>query len=225
MPFRAVRRLLSLAVPLTLAACVDFTALNSGLDIGGGHLVSISVAQSSVVEVGDTIRLTATGNLDGLLGMLSYDPILDARWSVSDPTVARLEPLPPPPKEDSFPKARTLIRGMQPGTVHVTATARGLSGEAIVRVFPAVSTIQLLSARDTVAVGDTILVTAAALDASGVQIPDVPLRFEFGAGLQPIAADSVRARVVAIAPGRTTVGAHFRRTTAEISLIVVPSAP
>jgi hypothetical protein len=139
--------LLSLAVPLALGACVDFTAL----DVAGGRLVSIGVNQSTVVEVGDTIRLTATEHVDGIVGMLTYDPILDARWSVSDQTIARLEPLPPPPKDDSFPMARTLV---QPGTVHVMATARGTSGEAIVRVFPAVSTIQMLSAHDTVAVGD-----------------------------------------------------------------------
>ena len=222
MYFRALRRLLPLAaVALALGACVDFTSL----DVAGGHLVSIGVNHGGVVEVGDTIRLTATGDVDGLLGLFSYDPLLDARWSVSDPTIAQLEPLPPPPKDDSFPKARTLIRGVRPGTVHVTATARGVSGDAIVRVFPVVSTIQLRSARDTVAVGDTILVTAAALDAGGAQIADVPLRFEFDAGVQPIEADSVRARVVAIAPGRTTVAARFRRITGEVSLIVVPRAP
>lgn len=221
MHIRVRRRLFPLAVALGLGACIDFT----GLDIAGGHLISIWVDQGGVVEVGDTLRLTASGNVDGLLGIWSYDPILDARWAVSDPAIAQVVPLPPPPKGDSFPTARTLIRGLRPGAVHVSATARGVRGEAIVRVFPVVATIQMRATRDTLTVGDTVLVTAAALDATGVPLDGVPLRFDVDAGAQFASQDSVSARIVATSAGLVTVTARFRRTRAKIALVVVPRAP
>lgn len=221
MPLRTLSRLIPLAVALVLTACVDVT----GLDIAGGHLISISVHEGTVVEIGDTVRLTATGSVDGLLGIFSYDPLLDAVWAVSDPTIARVEPLPPPPPEDSFPQARTLIRGRRLGSVQVTASARGVTGDATVRVIPVVATIQVRATRDTLAVGDTIVVTAAALDASGAPILGVPLTFEVGGGAQLNGYDNTSARVVAVAAGPATVTVRFRRATGEAALVVVPRAP
>jgi hypothetical protein len=221
MPLRTLSRLIPLAVALVLTACVDVT----GLDIAGGHLISISVHEGTVVEIGDTVRLTATGSVDGLLGIFSYDPLLDAVWAVSDPTIARVEPLPPPPPEDSFPRARTLIRGRRLGSVQVTASARGVTGDATVRVIPVVATIQVRATRDTLAVGDTIVVTAAALDASGAPILGVPLTFEVGGGAQLNGYDNTSARVVAVAAGPATVTVRFRRATGEAALVVVPRAP
>jgi hypothetical protein len=221
MSIRSLRRFIPLAVALVPGACVDLT----GLDIAGGHLLSISVYQGAVVEVGDTVRLTATGSVDGLIGIFSYDRLLDARWAVSDPTIAQLQPLPPPPPEDSSTTAQTLIRGQRPGTAQVTATARGITGEATVRVIPVVGTIRVRAARDTIAVGDTIVVTAAALDAGSVPISGVPLTFEVGGGLQLRGYDNASARVVAIAAGPATVTAHFRRAIGVAALVVVAQVP
>jgi hypothetical protein len=216
-----LRRIVPLLCVVALSACIDFT----GLDIAGGHLTGIDVTKGTVVEVGDTVRLTAAGDIDGLVGWFSYDPVLDARWTVSNPSIARLEPLPPPPKEDSFPKARTLVRGVSVGTVRVIATPRGVSGEATVRVFPVVGSIALRAERDTLSVGDTLLVTATAFDGAGVPIDDLPVEFESDGGLLFYRRDNFTARFLATAPGQSTVTARFRRVTAATVLTVVPRAP
>jgi hypothetical protein len=221
MSLRSLRRFIPLAAALGSGACVDLT----GLDIGGGHLISISIDQGAIVEVGDTVRLTATGGVDGLIGLFGYDRLLDARWAVSDPTIAQLQLLPPPPPEDSSTSAQTLIRGQKPGTAHVTATARGITGDATVRVIPVVGTIQLRAPRDTLTVGDTIVVTAAALDAGGVPIGAVPLTFQVSDGLQLRGYDNASAHVIAIAAGPATISARFRRATGEAALVVVSPAP
>ena len=97
--------------------------------------MSISVAPA-VVHVGDTVRLTAWGQVDGLLGIFNFDPVRDARWSVSDTAIAVLETPPPPPATDTLWTARILVRGQRQGEVTVSATARGVTGSAIVRVIP-----------------------------------------------------------------------------------------
>lgn len=221
MSIRPLRRFILLVAALVPIACADLT----GLDFVGGRLLSISVYKSGIVEVGDTVRLTATGAVDGLIGIFAYDRLLDARWAVSDPTIAQLQLLPPPPPEDSTTTAQTLVRGLKPGNAHVTATARGITGDATVRIIPVVGTIRLRAPRDTLTVGDTIVVTAAALDAGGEQIGGVPLTFEVSDGLQLRGYDNVSARVVAIAPGAATISARFRRATGGAALVVVPRAP
>ena len=221
MPFPILRRIIPPAVALALTACADLT----GLDFVGGHLTSISVDHGAIVEVGDTVRLSATGSVDGLIGLFSYDRLLDASWAISDPTIAQLQPLPPPPPEDSSTPTRTLVRGRRPGTVTVTATARGLSGEAPVRVIPVVATIQVRAARDTLTVGDTIVVTTAVLDAGGAPILGVPLTFDVGGAAQLDGHDDTSARVVAIAAGPATVSVRFRRATGVATLVVLSPLP
>jgi hypothetical protein len=100
-----------------------------------------------------------------------------------------------------------------------------VTGDATVRVIPVVATIQVRATRDTLAVGDTIVVTAAALDASGAPILGVPLTFEVGGGAQLNGYDNTSARVVAVAAGPATVTVRFRRATGEAALVVVPRAP
>lgn len=99
----------------------------------GGRLASISVGGDTTVAVGDTIRLHATGALDGILGMFSYDPLHDAQWATSHAPVATVEGR-GVSTEDALQAARAVVRGMQPGFVTVTASARGISGTWRVRV-------------------------------------------------------------------------------------------
>lgn len=220
MPFQVLRRVVPLAVALALTACVDLT----GLDIAGGHLISISVDNGGIVEVGDTVRLGARGRVDGLLGIFSYDRILDATWAVSDPNIAQLQQLPVPPPQDSFTTARTLVRGRRPGTVIVKAIARGVSGEAPVRVIPVVATIQLI-VRDTISVGDTIFVSTAVFDAGGAQILDVPLTFGADGSVKLVSSSTASARIVALVPGPGSVSVRFRHATETATLVVVTPLP
>lgn len=224
MPYHLLRRVTLLAVALVPIACVDMTGLG---ELFGGHLTGISVDNGAIVEVGDTVRLSARGAVDGLLGLFSYDRLLDASWTISDPTIARLELLEPPlpPPQDSSTPTRTLVRGRRPGTVTVKASARGVSGEAPVRVIPVIATIQVLTFRDTLAVGDTIEVRTAVVDAGGGTIGDVPLTFEAGGGVQLAGYNASTARVVATTVGTATISARFRRATGIATLVVVSPSP
>jgi len=217
---RRFPRLPLLTAALTLTACEGLTGIQ---EIYDHRLVGIAVEQGLVVEIGDTVRVTAAGDVGGVLGMLVYDPLPDARWSVADPSIARLEALPPPPPEDSFPRARTLIRGVRPGETRITAMARGVSGQATVRVVQVISTIILRPARDTVSVGDTIRLRATAVDARGTIVDG--LRFTFAAdGAQLYSYDGNTVRVVAVTPGALAISARFRRALGEAALVVVPRA-
>jgi hypothetical protein len=137
MRFRSLSRFgpaCGLAVASATCACVDLT----GVGDFGGRLVGIEVwagtSSVAVVQVGDTTRLSVLGRVGGLLGLFSYDRVLDATWRSSDPGIARVEKLPPVPPADSTTPAQVLVRGVAPGTARVTAAARGIVGSIEVRV-------------------------------------------------------------------------------------------
>ena len=142
-PRRALRRFGPLASALALAGCLDIAAPP---DIGGGRLVGISMTSDAVVEVGDTVRLAASGNVSGLIGMLMYDPLADAAWAVTDTTIARVEPV-PPRAEDSIQYARARLTGVRRGAVQVVVTAGGVRSEAPARVVPVAARIALRAPR------------------------------------------------------------------------------
>ena len=119
-------------VALILATAILSGCNLTGLDFGGG-LDKISLDGPSVVQVGDTIRLTASGSVSGLLGLLFLDRVLDARFKVSDPTVATIQPF-IPPKTDTTSFSSVLVRGRKVGRVNVTVSARSKSGTHIVDV-------------------------------------------------------------------------------------------
>ena len=106
-----------------LGAC-DMSSL--GIDIAGGGLEKISLSGPSVVQVGDTIRLTASGSVTGLIGLLFLDRILDARFTVSDPNIATIQAF-IPPKGDTTSFASVLVRGEKVGRVDVKVSARSKS--------------------------------------------------------------------------------------------------
>jgi len=223
MPRRALRHVGLLAGAAALAACIDIAAPP---DIGGGRLIGISMTSDAVVEVGDTIRLAASGNVSGIIGMLAYDPLPDAEWAVSDTTVARVERILAGP-EDSIPYARARLTGVRPGVVQVAVTARGVRGEAPARVVPVVARIALRASRDrdTLAVGDRVFVSATPLDADGRPTGPLPLVFEPAGGVVLDGYSAAGAYIVATAPGPATLSARFRRAAGQASLVVVPHAP
>jgi hypothetical protein len=110
---------------------LDFT----GLAGGPTGLDKISLSGPSTVQVGDTIRLTASGSVTGFVGFLFLDPIRDGKFTVSDSTVAAIVPLIPPPGDTtSFASVR--VEGLKSGSVQVTVRARGKSQTHSVEVTP-----------------------------------------------------------------------------------------
>jgi hypothetical protein len=204
---------------MTITSCnvLDMSDLGEAFS---SNLKSISVSSGGIVEVGDTVRLDASGSVSGLIGIFSYAPILDAEWSVSDPLIARLIAVPPPPPEDSFPRAHVLVRGLQPGKVTVFAQSHGIRGSAEVRVIPRIDHIDIRASRDTLFVGDTLPIITTVVGANGLPITDIPLSFEASGGVQVIWY-SAPARAIAIASGPATVTARFRNAAGTVNLTVL----
>lgn len=98
-----------------------------------GRLESIAISGASVVQVGDTIRLSATGKVGGITGIFYRDRVPDARWTVSDPTIASVTSIEIAPG-DTTSHGAVLVRGLRAGDVQVTATARRVAGSAAVHV-------------------------------------------------------------------------------------------
>jgi hypothetical protein len=115
---------------LSLSACKGSITSPFGNE---GRLLSIAISGDSLVQVGDTIRLSARGKVDGVLGVFSYDRVLDATWSISDPAVASLIPV-KLAVEDSTSGSAVLLRGLKAGGAQVTVTARGVSGARAITV-------------------------------------------------------------------------------------------
>jgi hypothetical protein len=116
------------------------TALLAGCNldvtgVGGGPtgLENISLTGPSTVQVGDTIRLSASGSPSGLIGFLFLDPIRDGKFTVSDATIAAIVPLIPPPG-DTTSVASVRVQGLKIGSVQVTVSARGKSATHPVEV-------------------------------------------------------------------------------------------
>jgi hypothetical protein len=128
-----VSRTLAIALLIApiMASCALFEPV-APLDIAGGHLERISISGDTIVSVGDTIRLSATGAVDGLIGLLSYDPLRDARWSSSSSATAPV--MPTPANASDTLASYILVRGVRPGRVTIEATARGITGTHIVVV-------------------------------------------------------------------------------------------
>ena len=106
-----------------LSACIgDITmpAFDSRLD-------AIEVSGLPSVAVGHFVCIAATGHVSGILGMLYYDPLPDAVWTVSDSTLGGADPIETAPG-DTAAAAWAEIQGLHAGYVTVTVTARGVSG-------------------------------------------------------------------------------------------------
>lgn len=183
--------------------------------------MSIAVRGDPVVEVGDTLRKHATGQVSGVLGIFTYDRVLDAQWSVSDPSVAQLTPVVPPPS-DSTSTASAILRGLRPGTVRITARARGVEGHGSLRVIPVVAEIELRATRQVLAVGDTIDIGVAFLDRARTPIPDLPFQATATGAVRLHDRTSSRIRVIGTAAGPATVTVLFRRHEARVALTVEP---
>ena len=210
---------LMIATTLAATACkaLDLSGLS---DIFSSNLTAIGVT-GGVVEVGDTIRLGATGSVNGLMGIFSYAPILDAEWSVSDPLVAKLITLPPPPPEDSFPHTRILVQGVKPGKVSVSAQSHGIRGSADVRVVLPIARIEVWALRDSLYVGDTIPVAVTVIGNDGIAIPGLELTLETSGGVQLSPLSDGEHGVAAITPGPATITARFRRSAGTLNLTVL----
>jgi len=131
--------------------------------------VSVNVAfWGSVLEVGSMSRVCA-------FGMASWGLAVATRpveaWTLSDPTLAKIEQMPDP--ADRY--ACIVLRATRPGILTVTARMAGLDGVSSVRIIPAIRTIQLNPSAMTLRVGDTASIGATVISVNGDTLSDIPL--------------------------------------------------
>jgi uncharacterized protein YjdB len=137
--------------PLGLAAAAD----SSGDSIPGrkpGPVASVTVSpESATVNVGDSAGFFA--DLRDAAGIPARDA--NVKWSVADPTVARIE--------GEFGQS-LILRALRRGSSTVTARSHGKSGTALLVVdsLPpppppgdSVATVEVTPSADTVAAGDS----------------------------------------------------------------------
>ena len=116
--------------------------------------VVVSPAESTMA-VGDTLRLTAEAFDEN--GHRVDDAAFT--WSSSDTSVVRVD-------------ESGLVEAVANGTATVTATADSASGTAVVTVMQSVGSVVVSPPESTMAVGDTLRLTAEAFDENGHQVDD-----------------------------------------------------
>ena len=121
-------------------------------------LVRVSPA-SSTIFVGGRVTLTAEV-FDAGGGILTGHPVV---WSSGSPSVGAVN-------------ARGIVSGVSEGNALVSATAAGLSGMAIVSVQRVpVATVSVAPTASTIAVGQSLQLTASLLDAAGRVLTGRPI--------------------------------------------------
>ena len=154
-----------------LACCVLGV---SGCDASGifGDVpqpVSVDVAfWGSVLEVGSVSRVCAFGMASWGLAVATHR--VEA-WTLSDPTLAKIEQMPDP--ADRY--ACILLRPLRPGFLTVTARMAGLDGVNTVRLIPAIKTVQVSPSALTLNVGDTASIAATVIAVNGDTLRDIPM--------------------------------------------------
>ena len=124
---------------------------------------------NGVLPVGNSVRLSA-GQLD-ILSECDREAPPGLSWRSGDTTILTVD-------------SAGTVTARSPGEAEVVVTASTVEAKNEIRVVPAVARIAILADK-TVAVGDTVLISAVAYSPDGRALPDVPLRiFSFTEVLQ-----------------------------------------
>jgi hypothetical protein len=118
------------------------------------------------LEVGSVSRVCALGLAPS--GFYIATRPVD-QWTLSDPTLATL--LPMPNRQDNY--SCRLLRVNRAGSLTVTATMAGVEGASTVRLIPRVSQIVVHPSATTLHVGDTISVAITVIAVDGDTLRDL----------------------------------------------------
>lgn len=176
---RLSRFLLSLTALLTLQGCIDLDMtglehIGDGLSGGGGYgggwgptcggppgavkWVTLDwMPYDAYTQVGDSIEMTAQAQ-DGACNTVIVD--LTKSWSSSDTTIASVKAWLPA-------GATATVSTSRLGVADITVTTNGVSASRAVHVVQRVAEIRMNPAAATIAVGDSVYVTATAIGVDG----------------------------------------------------------
>ncbi len=171
---------------------------------------AIAIAPKAIdfASLGDTMSISATAldaqgrEIDGLA----------VTWSSADSTIATVDTL-----------GRVVSVGN--GEADISAARASASAVATARVAQVAASLEVLPAADTVPVGDSLALTAAAADANGYAIaaPAAPI-FSWTSSAPEVVAVDVGGLAAALAPGSASVTALTGDLEAAASLTVEAAA-
>lgn len=171
---------------------------------------SITIAPQSIdfASLGDTVLLSTTA-LDAHGNEIER---LAVAWSSADTAVASVDTL-------------GQVVSVGNGTVDISAARASVSAAATVRIAQVAASLELLPAVDTVAVGDSLALTALAADANGhpIAAPAAP-PFEWASTAPEVVAVDAGGLAAALTPGIASVTARTGALGATSSLTVEPTA-
>lgn len=171
---------------------------------------SVTIAPEAIefASLGDTTSLSARA-LDSEGEEIAG---LAIAWSSADTSVATVDSL-------------GRVVSVDNGTVDITAERASVAAVATVHIAQVATSLEVLPAIDTVAVGDSIALTALAADANGHPIaPRAAPPFQWLSSVPEVVAVDGGGRIAALAPGVTSVTASTGDLEATASLTVEPTA-
>lgn len=173
--------------------------------------IALDVAPSAAtLDVGGTQQLTAS--LKDANGNVIVSAV-QLTWQSLNTTVATVSP-------------SGLVTAVSAGSTEITASGRGLQGALALTVrIPPPARIDLEPPTATFARGDSLVITARARAPNGT--PYAGRRFQWRSSNASVAtlvaaADSASARVIALAPGSTTISAGNLGVEGSATLVVLP---
>ena len=188
----------------------------SGRVKGTADITVLKTAGSVVVTppeatlaVGDTVWISAEAR------DAKGEPLPDSevRWETGDASVATV---------DATGLAGALVRATGQGSTTITARSGPRSGTARVTVVAAVGSVVVTPPEATLAVGDTVRISAEVRDAAGAPIPDAGVKWETGDA--SVATVDAAGLVRALGRGSSTVTARSGPVTGTARVTVVTTA-
>ena len=193
---------------MEIAAASSGVTGRAALSVEAPVAAAVSVRPDTVsfMALGDTARLSAEV-LDQFGRTL---PGAAVSWLSGDPSVAAVD-------------SSGLVTAVGAGAATVTATADSVSGSAAVRVMQSAGSVVVTPAEATVAPGDTVRLSAAALDANGH--PVAGAEFSWSSSDESVAAVDDSGLVTGVAAGTVEIAAASSGVTGRATVSVEAPAP
>ena len=164
--------------------------------------VAVTPAETTIAALGDTLQLAAQAldaNGNAVEGA-------EFAWESSDATVATVD-------------ASGLVMAMADGSATITATAGSASGSATVTVAQEVSTVAVTPAEANIAaLGDTLRLSAEALDANGNAVAGA--EFSWESSDDAVATVNATGLVTALGSGSATITAKTGSVSGNVNVSV-----
>ncbi len=201
----ATVRLPALLLLAVSVACGDGQR-TVGPDPDGDPLVaviSVVPGEVQIFSLGDTARLVATAMDEG--GRVVQD--IEVAWQSGSPAVAAVD-------------GSGLVSAVANGRATITATVDSVTGVAQVIVEQRASSLVLAPVLDSLSVGDSVRMSAQALDAGGSPVADVRLRW----ASSDVATATVDADgwVRTLRPGRVEITSSVGDVAGSATIVSLP---